>query len=336
MTILFDGPTPFLLSHGGLQVQVEQTKRALESLGLVVDLLRWWDPEQSGDVIHFFGRPNAEYIELAQKNKIKIVMSELLTGLGSRSPSVIGIQRGAIRFAKQMLPRTYLAKMGWEAYSQADAVIALTSLEAQLMQQVFGAPPSKIRVVPNGVAEEFLQEQSHQQRKEYLVCTATVTERKRVVELAEAAIAARTPLWVIGKPYGDGDQYFASFLALVKKGGGIVRYEGAVNDVSRLADIYRSARGFVLLSSMESLSLSALEAAACGCPLLLSDLPWARSTFGAAASYCSIAGTTRTAKIMRDFYNRAPQLSAPLKPASWTEVAVQLKAIYEKLVSTSR
>ena len=41
---------------------------------------------------------------------------------------------------------------------------------------------------------------------------------------------------------------------------------------------YREARGFVLLSAMESLSLSALEAAACECPLFLSDLPWARSS----------------------------------------------------------
>ena len=34
---------------------------------------------------------------------------------------------------------------------------------------------------------------------------------------------------------------------------------------------------------MESLSLSALEAAACGCPVLLSDLPWARTVFGQSA-----------------------------------------------------
>ncbi len=51
------------------------------------------------------------------------------------------------------------------------------------------------------------------------------------------------------------------------------------NNRSQLAEIYRPVRGFVRLSTKESVSLSALEAEACECPLLLSDLPWARTTF---------------------------------------------------------
>src|SRR6185369_15243352 len=110
--------------------------------------------------------------------------------------------------------------------------------------------------------------------------TATITERKEVLKLAEAALSASVPIWIIGKPYSESDPYFQQFLALAKSNQEIVRYEGAISDRNRLARIYREACGFVLLSKWESLSLSALEAAACECPLLLSELPWAKSHFG--------------------------------------------------------
>src|SRR6185503_2412225 len=106
------------------------------------------------------------------------------------------------------------------------------------------------------------------ERGRWLVCTAIITERKRVLELAQAALHAQTPIWIIGKPYSETDPYFQEFLALAKTHPEVIRYEGAISDRQRLAQIYREARGFVLLSKWESLSLSALEAAACGCPVL--------------------------------------------------------------------
>src|SRR5208283_223757 len=134
------------------------------------------------------------------------------------------------------------------------------------------------------------------------VCTATLTERKRVLELAEAAVRAQTPVWIIGKAYAESDSYAQRFFALARQQPGIIHYEGAISDRARLAQIYRAARGFVLLSAMETRSLSAEEAAACECPLLLSDLPWARSTFGGHASYCPVVAPERTARFLRKFY----------------------------------
>jgi glycosyltransferase involved in cell wall biosynthesis len=59
------------------------------------------------------------------------------------------------------------------------------------MQYKFDASPEKIFVVPNGVEEVFFQAAAAP-RDRWLVCTATITERKRVLELAQAAIAARS------------------------------------------------------------------------------------------------------------------------------------------------
>lgn len=336
MKILFDHPDPFLLMHGGFQIQIEQTRSALERVNLEVEYLRWWDGAQRGDILHYFGRPRSTYVRFAQQKGIKVVMSQLLTGLGSRTTWRRRVQKAVIHTSQKLLPAMVTAPFSWEAYRAVDASISLTPWEAHLMQDMFSVPAKKVHVIPNGVEEVFL-ESPPVARGPWLVCTATITERKRVLELAQAAVAAQTPLWVIGKAYGESDDYAQRFLEIARHHPKLVRYEGPIQDRAKLAVVYREARGFVLLSTMESLSLSALEAAACEAPLLLSDLPWARTVFKESASYCPVtADVSRAGKVLRQFYDAAPSLPPPPKPMTWVEVARQLKSVYEGLLKTSR
>jgi glycosyltransferase involved in cell wall biosynthesis len=334
MKILFNCPLPFALAHGGMQTQIEQTQAALIALGLEVEPLRWWDTTQRGDLIHFFGRMPAEHIKLARKKKLPVVIGELLTGAGSRSNSQLGLQKFINGAIKRIVPRTFTAPFNWESYQLADAVIANTSWEAHLMTYLFAAPPQRIHIVPNGVEEVFLNSPAAERGK-WLVCTATITERKRVTELAEAAVQAQSPVWIIGKSYADSDPYAQQFFTLARKNPQFVRYEGAISNRAQLAKIYREARGFALLSTMETRSLSAEEAAACGCPLLLSDLPWARATFNEHAVYCPIVSPAQTTRFLKSFYQSAPEIKPPPRPATWQDVASQLKTIYESVVKTA-
>jgi glycosyltransferase involved in cell wall biosynthesis len=335
MKILINGTLPFALAHGGEQIQIERTQAALQSIGLEVEPVRWWDEKQTGDIIHFVGQMPTVQIELAHQNGIKVVMAKLLTSPGSRTPAQLWLQRILRRILARIVPKDFVTAFHWKSYQLADACIALTSWEARLMTYLFDTPPERVHVVPNGVEEVFLQAPPVE-RGPWLVCTATITERKRVLELAEAAALAQTPVWILGKAYAEADPYAQRFYALARRHPKTVRFEGPISDRAKLAQVYRAARGFVLLSTMESLSLSALEAAACECPLLLSDLPWARSTFGEHARYCPVSSPQRTAGHLRAFYDQAPSLKPPPKPATWTEVAHQFKTIYERLLSTSR
>jgi len=56
MKVLLYHLTPFALAHGGLQIQILQSRSALKKLGGQVEFLRWIDPGQTGDILHFFGR----------------------------------------------------------------------------------------------------------------------------------------------------------------------------------------------------------------------------------------------------------------------------------------
>jgi glycosyltransferase involved in cell wall biosynthesis len=336
MKVLFDHPAPFLLAHGGFQIQIEQTKAALEKVGVAVEYLRWWDEGQTGGIIHYFGRPVAGYIEFAHRKGIRVVLAELLTGTGSRGVWSRRLQRVLIRATKAIVPPAFSYRMGWESYRLADACVAGTPWEKKLMVEMFDAPSEKVHCIPIGVGMEFL-ESSPGTRGPWLLCTATITPRKRVLEVAEAAVEAQTPTWIIGKPYPGDDDYARQFESFACNNPRFIRYNGAIADRKQLAAAYREARGFVLLSTMESLSLSSFEAAACGCPLLLSDLPWARSTFDDHATYCPVnISCQRTARVLRHFYDAAPGLPAPPKPQTWPEMARELVKLYERLASTSR
>jgi len=332
MKVLLDHSLPFLLAHGGFQVQIEQTKLALESAEVEVEFARWWDDTQRADLIHYFGRPAEQYVELAHQKRIRVVLADLLSELGSRSRGLRILQKTLKTAAETLLPPSFVARLAWKSFRMADACIAGTSWEARLMTEMFRAPPQRVHIVPNGTEAIFFQSQPAV-RGQWLVCTAAIAERKRVVELAEAAVRAQTPLWVVGKPYGEHDPYASRFFEIAKQNRSLVRYEGAVSDRGKLAQIYREARGFVLLSSRESLSLSAAEAAACACPLLLSDLPWARTVYGDGAWYCPVpANTGKTAEILKAFHAAAPALKAPARPPSWPEVGLQFSSIYERVL----
>jgi glycosyltransferase involved in cell wall biosynthesis len=332
MKVLIDHQLPFSLAHGGLQTQIERTKEALEGGGVDIEYLRWWDDAQTGDVIHFFGRATPSHIDFAHAKGMKYVMSELLTGQGSRTRRQLWAQSLVEKAIRTVVPQTFLANFRWDAYHKADACVFLTEWEAEVARLLFAPPAHRVHVVPNGVEPEFfLAGGAAPTRGEELVCTATITERKRVLELAQAAVAARVPVRILGNPYGNDDPYYRRFLTLTEQHPGYVRYAGAVKNRAELARIYQSARGFVLLSTMESLSLSALEAAASGCPLLLSDLPWANCTFGRSATYCPIGSPHSTAVCLRDFYDSALTLPRPDTPPRWKDIASQLIEIYRKL-----
>lgn len=333
MKILFDCQVPAPLAHGGAQIQIERTMEALAARGVEVEHMRWWDVNQKGEIVHFTGRADPSMIRFAHAKGMKYVMTDLLTGQGSRKKWQLSLQGRLEKLLRATVPATFLASFRWDAYQIADAVIVGTAWEADVARLLFAPPSSKLRVIPNGVEEVFFAAAGSKARRgDALVCTATITPRKRVVELAEAAVAAETPVIFLGAPYGPKDPYYQSFMEIARKAPEIVRYRGAVADRNELARIYGEARGFVLLSTMESRSLSSEEAAAAGCPLLLSDLPWARSVFGDNATYCPPHASTReTARQLKIFHDRAPDMPAPPAPCRWDDVARDLIELYRSL-----
>lgn len=57
MKVLFSNSLPFFLAHGGSQTLIESLMKALAGLGVEVEPERWWDENQTGDILHYMNRP---------------------------------------------------------------------------------------------------------------------------------------------------------------------------------------------------------------------------------------------------------------------------------------
>ena len=282
-------------------------------------------------------RANPGQIDFLRVGKGMAYVMRIADEPRSRPRLHLRIQGAANRILRGLLPTTYRIPLRWDSYQKADAVLASTSWESWIMQTLFQPPAENLHVVPTGVDDAFFAAGALRDRHgvasggDRLVSVATITRRKRVCELARAAILGGVPLTVVGKPYTDSDPYHHDFLRIVEESRGLVTWEGSLTEPDRLASLLALARGFVLVSSMETQSTAALAAAAAGCPLLLTDLPWAKATFGAAAKYCRYRDEVQLAESLKQFYKVAPELPRMPQPASWSDVAGQLVDIYRRV-----
>ena len=335
MKILFDHHTPFALAHGGIQVQIEQTRAALEKLGVTVESFRWWDENQTGDLVHFFGPAPTGYQMLVRQKGIALAQTVVFSETCNRSPIRLRLQALGTRCLLAFpFGGTIKSQLMWMSFIQSPVTIVGLEAEARVLRQVYGVSSEQIRRVPLGCEEVFMKVPPSCKEGDYLVCVGTITPQKRTVELAELARAAQTPILFIGKPYNASSPYWTRFQSLVD--GRLIRHEPHVADRSKLIECLRNARGFTLFSTYENWSLATDEAAACGLPLLLPDLNWARERFGSSARYFQKGDAQANVKILRAFFDDCPTLPAPPRPQSWDAVAAKLKTIYAELIAATR
>jgi glycosyltransferase involved in cell wall biosynthesis len=333
MKVLFDHPNPFLLAHGGFQTQIEQTKKALEDIGVEVEWLRWWDDQQKGNLIHYFGKPDLSYVDFAHSKGYKIVTSLIISGTTAKTAVLLVLQKIISRSLIKLKMRRICELMRWESLRRSDAIIFLTELEAETGKQLWMLDPQKTHIIPNGVREEFIVagKQEKKEKGEHLLYVATIRDLKRNVEVALAAGRAEVPIKFLGAPYSKTDPYYIRFLEAIKAAAPFAKYQGAAPTIKDLINEYQKARGVLLLSKMEGLSLAVLEAGAMGIPVLLSKRPWATREYGSEVTYANIDNIEREAQDIRSFWDKANQLPNIKNVLSWADIAVRLKDVYTRL-----
>jgi glycosyltransferase involved in cell wall biosynthesis len=335
MKAIIDCPIPFSLGHGGAQTQIERTKAGLEQAGVEVEFARWWDGSQTVDLIHFFGVPDNDYLALARLKNVPVILTNLFTAACNRSNLVLELQRCLTQTVLwTSVTRNWLARPKWKAIKSADHQIVGLEAEKRVLRRVYGVPEASISCVPLGLPDAFLQAAPGRRDEPHLICTGTITGRKRTVELARLARAAQVPVLFVGKPYSEAEAYWREFKGLVD--GRIVKHHSHVGTEQEMIALLQRSRGSVIMSKYENWCLSAHEAAACGLPLLLPDQKWSRECFGNGAHYFT-GQITRDVRVLREFYERCPALPPPkVRLYSWVEVGRLIKAVYERVLSTSR
>jgi glycosyltransferase involved in cell wall biosynthesis len=168
---------------------------------------------------------------------------------------------------------------------RAGVVLTVSEFSRAEIQELYGVPPERIEVIPNGLVPRV----GGAARREPLVLyTGSIFNRRRVPDLIAAfAIVAREVPQARLVIAGENRTWpFEDLSALAARHGvaGRVVVRDYVAD-EELASLYARASAFAFLSEYEGFGLTPLEALAAGIPPVVLDRPVLREVLGDAARF---------------------------------------------------
>jgi glycosyltransferase involved in cell wall biosynthesis len=179
----------------------------------------------------------------------------------------------------------------------------------------------------------------------YLLHVGSVIPRKRIDVLLQVFAAVhkkfrRARLVRVGGDFTDEQSRMVKQLGLEES---IVVLPSLDRDI--LAAVYRQAAMLLQTSDSEGFGLPVLEAMACGCPVVASDLAVLREVAGSAAVYCPVAASTTWSDTVIGLLherNNTPetwitrQLKAIARTSyfSWAECVRKTTLIYHQVLNS--
>lgn len=261
---------PTVWAPGGVAVQLERSKAALEALGVRVCLFSPWDRSRDFDVLHVFGSTHevSGLIDAAKGlGKPTVVSAVFSVG---RSPWKGWLAARAAR----LVPLTTVHGLRRQLLHRADVVLATSRAEADAIRSRFGLDGRTLRVLPVGVdAARFrdAREDAFRDRyglRDFVLQVGRVNRRKGQARLVRALDGLGLELVIVGPEDPTDPSGVREFRALIAERPW-VHYLGPIpHDDPLLASAFKAARVHVLPSASESLGLVTLEAAAAGCAVV--------------------------------------------------------------------
>ena len=140
----------------------------------------------------------------------------------------------------------------------------------------------RISVVHNAIDQQLFNHHADipQSKERFALCVSSIDPRKNFARLIEACQdISDAKLYIVG----NYNRVFSKQKELESTSNHI-QFIGRVSD-QELVKLYNQAECFIFPSLYEGFGLPPLEAMACGCPILVSDIPVEREVCGDAAMY---------------------------------------------------
>jgi glycosyltransferase involved in cell wall biosynthesis len=278
-------------------------------------------------------------------------------------PSVVGLHDANAMIHPRLVLPSRRDRLLWRikqalAVRGAAHLFTVSHASRAAISDHLGIPAETIGVVPEAPDPVFTPQpadaieaacRAHGLSREqgYFVFAAGISPHKGLESLLDAYVLLRSrsrsvpPLLVVGSLQGP----YASAGGSVRGGiegrglGGIVRLPGFVAD-RPLACLYSGATAAIVPSLSEGFGLAAVEAAACGAPVVLSDIGPHRETLGGSALFFppgdSRALRERLARLLDSPEDRrllGERARAAAARLSWDDTARRLRGL---LADTAR
>lgn len=178
----------------------------------------------------------------------------------------------------------YLQKQARKSVKRSTKVVAVSEATKQDLIRHYGTPANKIVVVPNAVDHTIFNPKAgertaavlkkHRIPEKYLMFLGNIEPRKNLIGLLKAYSqsypAHRAALVIVGG--GKWTWNDTDYLEQIKNLADLpIIRTGFINDADASA-LYAGAEAFVYPSFYEGFGIPCLEAMACGCPVVCSNL----------------------------------------------------------------
>lgn len=367
--ILFQARRDILTSRGGDAVQFHMTKKYLEKLGVCVEVdLSHSTDLKNYDIVHLFNltRPYDTVLNLRNAKKqgkpvclstIYWNMDELRNLIALKEPFWLSAARRCKLLLKQVLSLANaklghnmdeasvmknilsIKKLQREVLEGADMLLPNSTTELNLLKKDFPSISSKpAKVVYNCIDGEVysyvtpLNRELEQKKRseDFLLTVGRIEQRKNQVSLLNAMRSTDIPVVMVGDV--SNRSYYRCIKANIKKKDRLL----PARDNAELKPIYSSARVHALPSFYDTPGLVSLEAGACGCNLIMSDIGSQREYFGDLVEYCD----PYSVESIREAVERAWEKPWPnlelasyiRKRYTWKVAAKQTHEAYMKLL----
>jgi glycosyltransferase involved in cell wall biosynthesis len=341
MKIILASYQPISILHGGPRVQVLQTKRELERLGVNAELFDPWkhDVYDRNTLFHLFAANIGTFHTASILNNFRIPFVTSPIFFTRHSQAAIRLTIAVNKTLKTL--RTGI----WTNYEYtrqvcewARAVLPNTTDEANLVSTGLMIEKKKIRVIPNGVEPRFEFGDPSLFKKKYGLENFILNvghigpERKNILNLIRALKKIDHPAVIIGKisatPLGR------QCVEEANQAKNILLIDGLENDSDLLAAAYASCDVFALPSLFETPGIAALEAGLAGAKIVITPIGGTKDYFAAMAEYVdpySVDSITRGIQHALNRKKDAVLKEHIKKEFLWSRVAEKTLAVYHEV-----
>ncbi|MFH2069971.1 MAG: glycosyltransferase family 1 protein [Elusimicrobiota bacterium] len=218
----------------------------------------------------------------------------------------------------------------------SDKIITGSDSEKRNIAGRFPADGHKVISIQNGIDRVFLNRHVSYSKDNYVLFVGSLNPRKNLKGVLQAflKIAGRVPhkLLIAGpvEPIFRRDTYVNSDR---------IEFLDYIEDDVQLAGLYGKASLFIFPSFYEGSGLPPTEAMACGCPVLVSDIPALRERCFDAAVYCDPISvddiSEKMLKLLTDGQLRDNLINKGLdraKQFSWDKTADETIRVFEEVL----
>ena len=323
MNILYATYPMAFHTPGGGEIQLMAYYKYLNMGDTKINLMDSWGPKfGEQNIVHYFSCMGGS-----------IHLCRFIKELGI--PLVISSSLWITPSTKNLYPADEI-RMQLEL---ADRIVTNSQLESNAISETLGIEIDRFYTVYNGLDPAFLCRPSPEIFKEaqrisspFILCVGNIEPRKNQVSLAKAMQKFRDHRLVLIGHVRDSEYLDQTLGAGLP---GQVVYVGPLpHDSVALRSAYQACDAFCLPSTLETPGLAALEAAAQGRPLAVTEVGSTREYFGEAVAYLqpdepdSIAEAIREA--LQQTSSQKEHLARLGASFTWPQVVKRLQALYDQ------